>query len=337
MKNNIILTIPAVFFLNFAQSQVSTPVVGFETLALPANTLTAVGISLNNSPVVSSSVSSVDIASGLVALLNIANVGSLLDSAQPYYLEVTSGASSGARLDLDVSSTISAANSTLVVSQSSSNNTEPLSSLASDLVGATVQIKKHITLEDIGNSITGLTTGISGTGDEILTLDPSTGGFKVYLRRTSTTWRDGNNQTVNSLPIAPGTGIIVAKKSVAGSITTTGIVRANNFHLNLSSGYQLVASGYPIAYSPSSLGAVGTSSSSAAPGWTFNSNPDLADSISSINPAGGFDRYFYRTGNLWRDPNAQNVNSLEVVQAGKAHVFFKNQPLNLELTKPTGL
>jgi hypothetical protein len=209
--------------------------------------------------------------------------------------------------------------------------------LASDLVGATVQIKKHMTLEDIGNSITGLTAGISGTGDEILTLDPSTGGFKVYLRRTSTTWRDGNNQTVNSLPIAPGTGIIVAKKSVPGSITTTGVVRANNFHLNLSSGYQLVASGYPIAYSPNSLGAVGTSSSVAAPGWTFSATPALADSISAINSAGGFDRYFLRTGNLWRDPNAQNVNASEIIQPGKSYVFFKNSALNLELVKPTGL
>lgn len=333
----LIPLIAALIFVSFAQSQVSTPVVGFESLSLPANSRTAVGISLNNNPVIASSVSSVDAVSGTITLANTTNVGSMLNSTQPYYLEVTSGLSSGARIDLNVSGTIAASNSTLIVNSSSTNNTETLVSLAPDLTGATVHIKKHITLEDIGNSITGLTSGVSGTGDEILTLDPSTGGFKVYLRRTSTTWRDGNNQIVNNLPIPPGIGIIIAKKSVAGSITTTGVVRANNFHLNLASGYQLVASGYPIAYSPNSLGAVGTSSSVAAPGWTASANPALADSISAINAAGGFDRYFLRTGNLWRDPNALNVNATEFIQPGSSYVFFKNSALNLELVKPSGL
>ena len=313
---------------------VSTPVVGFEKVDLPANTYTAIGINLNNSAVVSASVSSV--TSNSVLLNGVTNAGSGLDSAKPYYLEITSGSAAGTRLDLDVAATVAAASSSVSIDTSSTNNTETLASVAASLLNASIQIKKHITIEDIGNSISGLAAGASGTGDEIHLLDPVSGGFRTYLRRTSTTWRDGNNTTVNSLPLPPGTGIIVKKAAVPGSITSTGAVRLNDFHLNLVSGYQLVTFGFPTSSTPTSLGAVGTSSTSAASGWNYGPT-GTGDAIFALNNAGGFSQYILRTGNSWRDGNNNNVNTSEIMPAGGSYVIYKNSALNIELPKPTGL
>lgn len=317
-----------------AQTTVSTPIVGFEKVDLPANTYTAVGINLNNSAVISASVASV--ASNTVQLNGVTNASAGLDATQPYYLEVVSGAAAGTRLELDVAATVAAASSSVMINPSSANNTEALATVASSLPSASIQIKKHITINDIGNSITGLTAGPSGTGDEIHLLDPVSGGFKTYLRRTSTTWRDGNNNTVNSLPVAPGTGVILKKASVPGSITSTGAVRVNDFHLNLVPGYQLVTFGFPIGNSPTSLGAVGTSSTSPASGWAYGPT-GTGDSIFALNNAGGFAQYILRTGNSWRDGNNTVVNTAEIMPAGGSYVIYKNSALNMELPKPTGL
>jgi hypothetical protein len=317
-----------------AQTVVSTSVVGFEKVNLPANTYTAIGINLNLNPVISATIAAV--GSSSISLNGITNTGASLVSTEPYYLEVTSGNAAGTRLDLNVASTIAAASSSVVVDAASRNNTDPLANIAANLPGASVEIKKHITLADLAASITGLTDGTSGTGDEVLLLDTATGGFKTYLRRTSTTWRDENNNTVNSLPIPPGVGLIINKRAVAGSILSTGTIRANSFNLNTVPGYQLVTFGFPINHSPSSIGAVGTSSSSAAAGWTAGV-ASVADSIYTINSAGGFDQYFLRTGNSWRDGNNVTINSSEIMPSGGSFVVFKNANLNLELPKPAGL
>jgi len=318
---------------SFGQSTVSTPVVGFEKIDLPANSFTSVGVNFNNTPVLSATVSAV--SGGAITLSGVTNAGASLNSAEPYYIEVTSGTEAGTRLNLDVAATIAAANASVTVAPASSNNTATLASVASALPGVSVQIKKHITLADIGANITGLTAGASGTGDEILFLDPATGGFRTYLRRSSTTWRDENNITVNTTPIPPGVGFIVNKRAVAGSIISTGTIRGNNFHLNTVPGYQLVTFGFPINHSPTSLGAVGTSSSPAA-GWT-SGQANVADSIYAINTAGGFNQYFLRTGSSWRDGNNVTVNTTEIMPSGASYVIYKNGALNLELVKPSGL
>ncbi len=320
--------------IGYSQSTVSTPVVGFEKIDLPANTYTTIGVNLNNTAVLSAAISAV--SGSQITLTGVTNAASGLDPAEPYYLEVTSGPEAGTRFDLDVAATVAAASASVTIAGSSPNNTATLASVASALSGANVQLKKHITLADIAGNITGLTAGPSGTGDEILLLDPSTGGFRIFLRRTSSVWRDENSQTVNSTPIPPGVGFIINKKSVPGSITTTGTIRANNFHLNIVPGYQLVTFGFPINHSPTSLGAVGTDSSTPAPGWTTG-QANVADSIFAINIAGGFDQYFLRTGNSWRDGNSATVNTVDIMPSGSSYVIFKNGALNLELVKPTGL
>jgi hypothetical protein len=326
-KTNLlaILTLAATPAFLHAQTTSYSDVVGYESKSLPANSYTSVGINLINSDLLATSISSA--SSSSLTVSGSSNVGSLLTSTQPYYVEIKSGTYEGARFDVDVAATIAAANNTIVINTSSTNNTDPLSSLAVDLSGQSFALRKHITLEDIGGAITGLTAGASGTGDEIMLLDPNTGGFQIYLRRSSTTWRDGNNATVNTLAVPPGTGIIVRKRAVSGSITSTGSVRANNFALNARSGYQLVTLGYPLNLSPSDIGANNT-----ANGWTSGVN---GDSFSLINSAGGFDKYLFRTSTSWRDANNVTVTSTKFLTSGDAFVLYRNTNGNYDFVKPT--
>jgi hypothetical protein len=266
-------------------------------------------------------------SSSALTVSGSSNVGALLTSTEPYYVEVKSGASEGARLDVDVAATIAAANGTVVVNTASVNNTDSLSTISAGLAGASFALRKHVTLDDVGKSITGLTAGGAGVGDEILLLDAASGGFQTYLRRSSTSWRDANNTTVNTLPIAPGTGIIVNKRAVAGSLTTSGSVRANNFSLNTVAGYQLITLGYPLDRSPNDIGA-----DVAANGWTSGSS---GDSFMLLNSAGGFDRYLYRNATSWRDANNTTVTTTKFLVSGDSYVLFRNAAGNYDFVKPS--
>ena len=320
-----ILGLSAIVNFSNAQTTSFSDVVGYETVSLPANTYTSVGINLLNPDLLVSSVNSV--AGSSLAVVGASNVGTLLVAGEPYYVEVKSGASEGARLDVDEVATIAAANGSIVIDAASANNTDPLASISGNLSGATVALRRHFTLTDVGNSMTGLTSGASGIGDEILLLDAATGGFQVYLRRTSSSWRDANNATVNSLAIPPGTGIIVNKRAAPGSITTSGSVRANNFAWNTVQGYQLVTLGYPVDRSPADIGADNT-----ANGWTSGV---AGDSFLLLNSGGGFDKYLFRTSTSWRDANNVTVTTNKFLNAGSSYVLYRNAAGNFDLLKPS--
>jgi hypothetical protein len=325
-KTNLlaILTLAATPSFLHAQTTAYSDVVGYETKSLPANTYSSVGINLINPDLLVSSVTSAN--SNSISISESSNVGSLLSATQPYYVEVKSGASEGARLDIDEAATIAAPNGSIVIDSASLNNTDPLSAIIGSLTGVSLALRKHVTLEDVGNSITGLTAGASGTGDEILLLDPLSGGFQVYLRRSSTTWRDANNATVNTLPIAPGIGIIVNKRAVAGSILSSGAVRNNNFSLNTVAGFQLVTLGYPLDRSPSDIGA-----DNVANGWASGVD---GDSFMLLNSAGGFDKYLFRTSTSWRDANNSIVTTTKFLNSGSSYVLYRNTGANFDFVKP---
>jgi len=324
---NLAAALTLIASLGSVQAQTSSysDIVGYETKALPANTYTSIGINLMNPDLLVSSITST--SSTALSVSGSSNVGALLTSTEPYYVEIKSGSAEGARLDVDVAATIAAANGTILINAASYNNTDLLSSISGSLAGASVALRKHVTLNDVGASITGLTAGSSGTGDEILLLDAASGGFQTYLRRSSTTWRDANNTTVNTLPIPPGTGIIVNKRAVAGSLTTTGSVRANNFALNTVAGYQLVTLGYPLDRSPNDIGA-----DNVANGWTSGVT---GDSFMLLNSAGGFDKYLFRTATSWRDANNTTVTTTKFLVSGDSYVLFRNASGNFDFVKPT--
>jgi len=304
---------------------VTSDIVGYESKSLPADSYTSVGINLLNPPVLVSSVSGA--TSTALNVSGSSNVGALLTSTEPYYIEVKSGALEGCRLDVDVAATISAANGSIVINGLSDNNTDPYGSIYNTLTGANLVLRKHVTLSDIATQITNLSSGASGTGDEILVLNPATGGFDSYLRRKSTEWRDANAQNANSVAIAPGVGIIIKKAGVEGSITVVGGVRQNNFSLNVKTGYQLVTLGYPLDRSPSDIGA-----NVSANGWTYGAS---GDQFMLLNSGGGFDAYLYRKSDQWRDANATDMTTTKFLTSGNSYVLYRNTDQNFDFVKPS--
>jgi hypothetical protein len=250
-------------------------------------------------------------------------------------LEVVSGTLEGDRFDLDTVATITAADATVVLNTSSANNT--LSSLTADaLNGSSVAIRKHVTLEQLQTAFSPALIGSNNpaSADQVQLFNPGTGAFTAYyLRSNGTEWRaQGGSVAVNKTPVAPGVGFLVRKLTTATTFTSTGTVRTNDFAFPMPQGSTFRAPGFPVSYSPSSLG--GT----AAAGWTGNNNPAGADQLQVFNPStGAFTVYYLRSnGTEWRaQGGASSVSSSELFAGDAPFMVLKRQAdLNYVMLSP---
>jgi hypothetical protein len=281
-----------------AQAQVATATtdpVGFQSSVVPVGT-SAVANPLVNADALRAAVASN--TSSDVVLGGVSNVGSLLTAGEPYYLEVVAGALEGERFDIDTAATIAAGSSTVVIAAASANNTSNLTSGA--LANDQVAIRKHITLEQLQSSFTPALVGNNNANlaDQISLFDPASGNLVVYfLRGDNVTWRQfGTTTSVNKLPVPSGVGFFVTKRSSPTSFTSVGTVRMNDFAFPMPSGSTFRAPGFPVSYSPASLGG------NSANGWTGNNNANLADQLQVFDAASGtFTSYFLRGDGInWR-------------------------------------
>lgn len=324
----IYLASPVLFSSVFAQSTVSTPIVGFQTIPIVSGQ-NAIGPSLLNADILKTSVTSTGTGSTLV-ISSETNIGSKLDSTEPYYIEVYSGSEKGARFEVDVPGTISAANSNLILLADSARNSRPL--VTANLASSTIALRKHFTIEQLQNSlVAGSGTWVGNNSfsaaDQILLLDPNTQGFTTYfLRLDGTTWRNTATGTTsqNKAPIPPGTGVFVVKRGAGLNLQIAGNVRQNDFDQPYKAGLQLLAPAIPADLSPSGLGA------SAANGWTGNNTFSSADQIQVFDSsAQSFSIYFLRLdGNTWRGTatgtTAQTTNS--IIPADRAYLVKRSTP-----------
>ena len=159
---NLAAALTLIASLGSVQAQTSSysDIVGYETKALPANTYTSIGINLMNPDLLVSPITSA--TSTAVAVSGSSNVGALLTSTEPYYVEIKSGSAEGARLDVDVAATIAAANGTIVINVASANNTDPLSSISGSLAGASV-----------ADGVTGAAEAVAEDGAAFASFSPS--------------------------------------------------------------------------------------------------------------------------------------------------------------------
>jgi hypothetical protein len=305
-----------------AQSTVSTPIVGFQKVSVPSGLSTA-GFPLLNSDLVKSSASSV--SGNAVTLSGESNVGAKLTSGEPYYVEVYSGALKGDRFDVNTAATITAANGTVVLDNASANNTYAVASIASQLDGATVALRKHVTIEQVQAMSSAPLQGsnTASSADQIQFYDSSAGAYVGYfLRGDGVTWRKvGTTATANKTPIPPGTGVFISKQGSAVELTSTGTVRQNDFAQPYVAGLQLKAPAFPLEVSPSSIGAT------AANGWTGNNTAASADQIQIYNPtAGAYEGFFLRgDGTTWRKVGTTTtVTSSNIVSSGQGYFVSRN-------------
>jgi hypothetical protein len=275
---------------------VPTDPVGYQTTSVPLG-LSALANPLVNANTIQSSVAAN--TASVVTFNSVANVGALLTAGEPYYIEVSAGPLEGERFDVDTALTIAAANSTLVLNTSSPNNTLP--SLSADqLSGSTVAVRKHVTLSQLQSAFSPSLIGSNNlnNADQIQLFNPGSGSFTVYyLRANGTEWRaQGSAVDDSKRPVPPGVGFLVRKITSTTSFTSVGSVRMNDFSFPMPQGLSFRAPGYPVSYSPSSLGGTGIN------GWTGNNNLNNADQLQVFNSASGsFTTYYLRgNGTEWR-------------------------------------
>lgn len=271
-------------FSALAQSTVSTAVVGFQS-----TTINSSGLAVLSAPFADAVVSaSVSAASTNTITLSQSNLGSLFTGTDPLYLEVTTGASAGERYDLNTSG-ITSATDTLTINTTSANNTSAYNGSA--LIGSTVAVRKHTTLSAIRNWFSpALKTGTSSTADLVYIF--SAGNWTPYWLNSSSIWtRSGSPNNQGALVIPPGTAFMFKRVDTTATVfTTTGTVRGNRFAKNYRAGLGIYAAGFPVAYSPSTMGAT------TAGGWA---NGDVIFVLSS----GSFTPYTYNGSNWKRAGN----------------------------------
>jgi hypothetical protein len=278
-----------------AQTTAVTDPVGFQSTVVNVGTST-LSNPLVNADAVRAGVSSN--TSSVITFSDVSNAGALLTAGEPYYVEVVSGALEGERFDVDTAATINAANSTVVIDTASANNTSVLT--VDSLANASLALRKHVTLEQIQGYFTPALIGnnSANSADQIAFYDSATGALTSYfLRGDNVTWRKvGTTTGANKTPIPAGTGFFITKRSATTTYTSVGSVRNNDFAFPMPDGSTFRAPGYPVSYSPASLG--GT----AANQWTGNNSANSADQLQVFDAAtGSFTAYFLRgDGVTWR-------------------------------------
>jgi hypothetical protein len=303
-----------------AQSTVSTPIVGFQKIAVPSGLSTA-AFPMLNSDILKTSASS--IAGSVLTLSGQSNVGSLLTSGAPYYIEIYSGNLKGDRFDVDTAATITSANGTVTLASSSANNTYPVASIGANLDNATIALRQHVTLDQIRASASPALVGnnIAGSADQVQIYNPTTKSYTTYfLRGDGTNWRLSGATTngFNNVIIPPGTGVFIQKRGSSTELTTAGAVRQNDFARPYQTGLQMLASPYPMNFTAAGFG--GSSSS----GWTGNNIAGSADQIQIYNPGTkSYTTYFLRgDGVNWRRSGATTNEPSSFEMINSANGFF---------------
>lgn len=310
---------------SFAQT-VSTPIVGFQTKTINTGR-NGISFPLLNPDLAKASVSGTSGSS--IILSGVSNVGSLLTSGEPYYIEVYSGPLKGDRFDVNTASTISAANSSVVLDTSSGNNTYPVASIGSALDSANVALRKHITLTQIQSFSSAPLTGNNNpaSADQIQVFEGSSLST-YFLRGDNVTWRkSGSSTDFSKLPVPPGSGVVIIKLGSPIVLTQSGAVRQNDFATPYKAGLQLQGPSVPVDRSASDIGlAPGTN------GWVGNNNPSLADQI-QIFENGSFTTYSLRSdGQLRKSGTTSNFINTSLL-GGSDIWLIKRQNANQDLVE----
>ena len=324
-KINLALAIMVVLIANSAisKAQSVTAPVGYVKYSIGVG-LNAVGISLINPDIVKAIVTSKTSTS--ITLDGQSNIGSLLTSTEPYYVEGYSGDSKGERFDVDGPATIAAGNA-IVLSANSVNNSQEFN-MGSVGIGDIVALRKQVTIKQLQDSVEASTgTGWVGSddsssADQIMILDPVQQSFAIYyLRADGTTWRALSGRTdFSKAPIAAGRGIFVDKKEKPVNIAFVGCVRDNDFATPYYAGYDLKASPIPMDFSPASIG--GTQQNN----WTGSDTFTSADQIMIFNSDNqNFGIYYLRAdGTTWRS-TSDRANYKDSPLITSAGVYLVNK------------
>jgi len=313
----------AIFVAAVMAGKAETNTVYSDTVGYQAKSIGAGSLSVISAPftdaVVTGTISAA--TSSSVTFGGVSNLGSLVNSTDPLYIEVSSGSLEGERYDIVLTS-ITSATDTLNISTASSNNTSTFP--GATLVGASVALRKHTTLNSLKSMFSpGLKTGTATTGDLVYVF--TSGAWAPYYLDTSSIWKkSGSLSSQNYVVIPPSSAVMLKRVDTTATVfTQTGSVRKNKFAKNYKAGLGVYAPGFPIAYSPNSLGAT------TAGGW---SNGDIIYVMTS----GAFVPYtFNSTAGSWkRTGNLSDFKASELLTSDSGILVKKANSANVSETSP---
>ena len=323
-KLNVTLAILVAAVMAGNAETVTSEIVGYQTKTLNQG-LNSVGLPLLKADTVKTSVTSV--SGNSVSLAGETNFGSKLNAAKNYYVEVYGGTSKGDRFDVDVVATITAANATVVLNASSSNNTMPTASIGSALNTQTVSVREHITISDVEAMLSAPAAGTTSiaTSDSIGFTE--SGAIVFYSKKSDGSWkRVGNSSNFSNKVIPPGVGVFFKKYTGTSTITQIGNVRNNDFARVYTTTLDLIAPAYPINNSPTSIG---VQAGAGGTDW-FGGTVATGDSISIVQ-SGSLVRYSLKSdGKLTRVGNSADFIADPTLIAGTDAQLIKRAKANAD-------
>jgi len=318
-KTNLfaILTLAVTPAFLHAQTTNYSSVVGYQTKTVNTGALSVISIPFADA-VVTSQVSAA--TSNTITLQGQTALGSLFNSTDPVYVEITNGSSEGERFDISLSG-ITSATDTLSINTTGANNTSSFP--GASLVGASVVVRKHTTLNSLKSMFSpALKTGTVSTADLIYIF--ASGSWTPYFLNGSSIWsRSGSLANFNNTVIPPGSAVMFKRvDSTSSTFTAIGTVRGNKFAKNYKAGLGVYAPGFPIAYSPSSMGA------NVAGGWASG---DVIYVLSGAT----FTPYTFNGTNWKRSGSLANFDTTQLLASDAGILVKKGTQISVLETAPT--
>jgi uncharacterized protein (TIGR02597 family) len=288
----------------FAQSTVSTPIVGFTTLDVRGksganNALSYISLNLSRPKSFSGTIGTKSLnGSGQTVITfgsNLFTPNQFNASTNRHFFQVKSGANNGL-----VTEVVGTTENSITVSDN----------LDAVLESGTTSfdVTPYWTLGTAFPAAAGLKTGTSATaGDNLTIIDPATGTANSYFySSTLNQWRKGTTDSTHVI-IPPGAGIMVTRKdSSSVGVVISGQVRTGPVQTDIaaapSTGSRVtyLANPYPLA--SMTLGQSGLYTGNSTTGIAGGTSATAADNVIIVDPSTGTaNSYFYNTSvGKWR-------------------------------------
>lgn len=265
------------------------------------------------------------------------SVAEVINSSNPYFIRVTSGANVGLTLLISSNS-----GSTLTIDNSRVGALTSLpSSLSVGTSGDTFTIYPADTLLSMfGNAVQGGAT--ANLADQVWLWQPAAGTYaKFYYSTANSRWQDTDfDDPANNTVLLPDVGIMYVRRATTPvSFVITGTVPAHNARPQIrNSGYTFLAAGFPVPISLASLGLEGNSN------WVKGASLAAADQVWIWQPASGsYAKYFFNSNTAqWEDgdfgdPSGSVVVNPQTPVMIKRAVTGQASYSSYALTKPYAL
>ncbi len=249
-------------------------------------------------------------------------VGGTPTNFPAYWVEVTSGSNAGAWTNVSGNPTTSAV-----------NTEDDMDVFANP--GDTIRIRKHVTINDFFGS--GNAAGLIGAADpsqadSVRILNPTTKAVKKYFfydDGSTATWVSEDFDEVGSLPIEPGQGLFVVRKTgaTALSFTFTGHVKTGPSKLTVDPGINVVSVQRAVGTN-FKLPDSGLNSTTSATGVTGAADISAADVLRVPQSNGTLKKYFFYDDGAtktWVDENFDDVvAAAQELKEGTSFIVLRN-------------